>query len=251
MLLPDPCLIACLDVTRGRPLDPCGIDGLANADAVTICRHHEAEGATMLYLDVDDGWEEEVSFIPLVEQIADAIRVPLVVMVRSGTIARADDVKRLMAAGASCVAINTSAVERPALVDEIVAACGSGSLLGVISAEYRGPGRWEPMIRAGTRRSGLDAVAWAQELAARGVFAIVINARDREGRAHGYDLALVRAIVDAAGIPVIASGGAGTGAHLVDAVRTSGARGVLGNSMFHSGRCRVRDARRALGEVSA
>lgn len=249
-VVPDVRLIACLDLGRDRPLSPSGIRALPDReDAVAICRHYEAEGATLIYLDVDEGWEHEQSFLPVIERVARAVSVPVAVMVRSGTVRGCEDVARVLSAGASCYAINTSAVERPILVDEIIARCGKQSLLGVVSARGNGAGRWEAMIQGGTRATGMDAVAWAAELVQRGVFALVVNSCDMEGAHRGYDLPLIGAVADAVTVPVVASGGAGTVAHLLDAMTLGGAGGVLGNSLFHAARCSVGEARRALEGV--
>ena len=187
--------------------------------------------------------------MPLVEEIANAIDIPMTVMVQSGIIRDVSDVKAFLDAGASSYAINTSAVENPDVISEATARYGEGCILGVINPKLIAPNRWEPYIYNGTKSTGLDAVEWAQEMVARGAGQILVNSMQTENKGIGYELDLIRAIASAVSVPVIASGGAGSFSHLYEVLTSTDASGALVNSMFHAGRCSIADAKAFLAEL--
>ena len=160
------------------------------------------------------------------------------------------DVRRMLNAGADKVAINTSAVQRPGLVDEATRRFGSQCIVVAVDAkrDARGEGRWEVFTHGGRTATGLDAVKWCQEIAARGAGEILLTSMDRDGTKVGFDLELTRAVVDAVPVPVIASGGVGTLEHLVDGVVKGGADAVLAASIFHFGEFTVQQAKQMMAE---
>lgn len=163
-----------------------------------------------------------------------------------GGVRSADDARALLLAGADKVAVNSAAVARPELVADIADRFGSQCAVGSIDARQSGPGRWEIFTHGGRTATGIDAVEHAVRLAGLGAGELLVTSMDRDGTRDGYDLALVRAIAGAVTVPVIASGGVGNLAHLVEGVTQGGASAVLAASIFHFGEATIADAHAVL-----
>ncbi len=159
------------------------------------------------------------------------------------------DARRLLRSGADKVSVNTAAVEDPALIPACADAFGAQCVVVAIDAKAAGPGRWEVFTYGGRKPTGLEALDYAQSAVARGAGEILLTSMDRDGVKSGYDLALLRAISSAVSVPVIASGGAGTAGHLVEAVREGGADAVLAASIFHFGEVSIAQAKATLAQA--
>lgn len=166
-----------------------------------------------------------------------------------GGVRSAEDARALLLAGADKVAVNSAAVARPELVGEMAARFGSQCIVASVDARKVGEGRWEIFTHGGRRGTGIDAVAHALRLAELGAGELLVTSMDGDGTKAGYDLALTRAIADRVQVPVIASGGVGTLAHLVEGVREGHASAVLAASIFHFGDHSIADAHQALAEA--
>jgi cyclase len=166
--------------------------------------------------------------------------IPLTV---GGGVRKVEDVRRLLNAGADKVSMNTAAVQNPQLVAEASGRVGSQCIVVAIDAKQTAPGRWEVFTHGGRKNAGMDAIEWAKRVEELGAGEILLTSMDRDGTKSGFDLALTRAIADAVGIPVIASGGVGTLQHLADGVTEGRADAVLAASIFHYGEYTVRQAK--------
>jgi cyclase len=160
-----------------------------------------------------------------------------------GGVRKVDDVRRLLNAGADKVSMNTAAVQNPQLVAEAAGKVGSQCIVVAIDAKQTSPGKWEVFTHGGRKNTGIDAIAWAAEVERLGAGEILLTSMDRDGTKIGFDLLLTRAIADAVGIPVIASGGVGNLQHLADGVTQGRADAVLAASIFHYGEFTVRQAK--------
>jgi len=200
-------------------------------DPATQAAAYEAQGADeIVVLDVAASAEARATQVDTVLRVRAAIRIPLTV---GGGVRSADDARRLLAAGADKVSVNTAAIERPALLSELAAQFGSQCVVLAIDARRSGD-RWEALVRGGRTPGRPDAMAWAAEGAGLGAGEILLTSWDRDGTRAGPDLELVRAVVSAVHVPVIASGGIGDRAHVAQALG-AGADAVLAASVFHDG----------------
>ena len=238
-------LIPCLDVTDGRVVKGVQfVDLTDEGDPVELAARYDAEGADELtFLDITASSDARDTMVSVVARTAEQVFIPLTV---GGGVRVADDARRLLRAGADKVGVNTAAVERPALVCDIAAEFGAQCAVVAIDARSRRVaegGGWEVYTHGGRRPTGRDAVAWAVECAANGAGEILLTSMDRDGTKHGFDLALTRAVVDAVGIPVVASGGVGTLQHLVEGATAGGADAVLAASIFHRRTFTLREAK--------
>jgi len=238
-------VIPCLDVAGGRVVKGVNFVDLTDAgDPVEQARIYDAAGADELcFLDITASHEARGTLLDVVARTAKVCFMPLTV---GGGVRTADDARALLLAGADKVAVNSAAVARPALVGEMAERFGAQCVVGAIDARQVGPGRWEVYTHGGRKPTGVDAVAHARDLAARGAGELLVTSMDRDGTRDGYDLALTRAIADAVSVPVIASGGVGTLDHLVAGVTQGHASAVLAASIFHFGQHTIADARVAL-----
>ncbi len=238
-------VIPCLDVADGRVVKGVNFVDLRDAgDPVEIARAYDAAGADELcFLDIGASHEGRDTILDVVARTAAVCFMPLTV---GGGVRSADDARALLLAGADKVAVNSAAVSRPEIVADIAARFGSQCVVASVDARRVGD-RWEVFTHGGRRATGLDAVAHAVRLAALGAGELLVTSMDRDGTRVGYDLALTRAIADAVPVPVVASGGVGSLAHLVDGIRLGHADAVLAASIFHFGEASIGDARRALG----
>jgi imidazole glycerol-phosphate synthase subunit HisF len=228
-------LIPCLDVTGGRVVKGVQfVDITDEGDPVELAARYDAEGADELtFLDITASSDASETMVSVVARTAEQVFIPLTV---GGGVRATDDARKLLRAGADKVSVNTAALERPDLVRDIADEFGSQCAVVAMDARARPAGEgggWEVFTHGGRRPSGRDVLAWAVECAENGAGEILLTSMDRDGTKDGFDLALIRAVVDAVGIPVVASGGAGTLEHLVDAATEGGADAVLAASIFH------------------
>jgi cyclase len=238
-------IIPCLDVAGGRVVKGVQFENLRDAgDPVEVARRYDAEGADEIaFLDIRASIESRGLLYDMIEAVADEVFIPLTV---GGGVNTVDDIRALLNAGADKVSVNTAAIRNPGFIAEASTHYGAQCIVAAIDARRREGGGWEVYTHGGRNATGLDAVAWAREVAARGAGEILLTSMDQDGARTGFDLALTRAVADAVDVPVIASGGVGALAHLVDGIRVGGADAVLAASIFHYGEFSIRDAKSAL-----
>ncbi len=225
-------LILCLDVTGGRVVKGVRfVDLTDEGDPVELAARYDEEGADeVTFLDITASSDGRDTMVEVVTRTAEQVFIPLTV---GGGVRAAEDARRLLRAGADKIAVNTAAIERPALVRDIADEFGGQCAVVAIDARARADSGWEVHTHGGRRPVGRDAVAWAVECAGNGAGEILLTSMDRDGTRDGFDLALTRAVVDAVDIPVIASGGVGRLQDLVDGALIGGADAVLAASIFH------------------
>ena len=236
-------VIPCLDVTGGRVVKGVSFVDLRDAgDPVEIAARYDADGADELaFLDITASSDGRDIILHVIEAVAAQVFIPLTV---GGGVRKVEDVRRLLNAGADKVSINTAAVQNPELVHEASGKVGNQCIVVAIDAKRRDDGAgWEVYTHGGRNPTGLDAVRWAQRMEAAGAGEILLTSMDRDGTREGFDLALTRAVADAVGVPVIASGGVGSLEHLAQGVLQGRADAVLAASIFHFGECTVRQAK--------
>ncbi len=232
-------IIPCLDVKDGRVVKGVSFVELVDAgDPVESAIAYEAQGADeLVFLDITASHEERKTILDVVRETASDVFMPLTV---GGGIRTIDDIRELLHAGTDKVSINTTAVENPEFIKESSRRFGSSCIVVAIDAKRRQtsgsePIGWEVYTHGGRRPTGLDAVEWAVKMEEYGAGEILLTSMDCDGQKHGYDIELTRAVADATRIPVIASGGAGTLAHIVEAFTEGGADAALAASIFHFG----------------
>lgn len=241
-------VIPCLDVNAGRVVKGVNFVDLRDAgDPVEMAAFYNQEGADeLVFLDITASSDDRETIVDVVRRTADQVFIPLTV---GGGVRSVDDMRRLLAAGADKVGMNTSAVNTPDLIDQGAAQFGTQCVVVAIDArKIEGEDRWEVFTRGGRTATGLDAVAWARECQERGAGEILLTSMDRDGTLAGYDIELLKVINEAVNIPVIASGGAGEMQHFADAIQQGGADAVLAASLFHFGTMRINDVKQYLGE---
>jgi cyclase len=234
-------VIPCLDVTAGRVVKGVNFVGLRDAgDPVEIAARYDGEGADELcFLDITASSDERDILLNVIEAVAERVFIPLTV---GGGVRRVEDVRRLLNAGADKVSINTAAVQDPQLVRAASGIVGNQCIVVAIDAKRHSTG-WEVYTHGGRKPTGVDAVVWARRMEAAGAGEILLTSMDRDGTRDGFDLALTRAVADAVGVPVIASGGVGSLEHFADGVIEGHADAVLAASVFHFGDFTVRAAK--------
>jgi len=231
-------IIACLDVRDGRVAKGINFESLRDVgDPVTLAERYEREGADeIVFLDIAATDEARATLLEVVRRTADRVFIPLTV---GGGIRSVDDVAAVLRAGADKVSINSAAVRCPDLIDQCAARFGSQCVVASIDAKRVGRAWWA-FIRGGKEQTRLDAVEWAIECAHRGAGEILLTSIDRDGTRAGYDRELTAAVSKAVTIPVIASGGAGTAAHVRDVLR-DGAEAALVAGILHDGVTSIRE----------
>ena len=237
-------VIPCLDVAEGRVVKGVNFVDLKDAgDPVEQARAYDAAGADELcFLDIAATHENRGTLLDVVARTAAVCFMPLTV---GGGVRAVTDARALLLAGADKVAVNSAAVARPALVAEIADRFGSQCVVASIDAR-KVAGGWEIFTHGGRKATGIDALAYAIEVVRLGAGELLVTSMDGDGTQNGYDLALTRAIADAVSVPVIASGGVGTLAHLVEGVTQGHASAVLAASIFHYGTYTIGEAHAAL-----
>ena len=238
-------VIPCLDVRDGRVVKGVNFVDLKDAgDPVEQARAYDAAGADELcFLDISASHEGRGTLLDVVRRTAEVCFMPLTV---GGGVRSVDDARALLLAGADKVAVNSAAVSRPEVVRDIAEKMGSQCIVASVDARLVAPGTWEIFTHGGRRATGIDALEHAVRLADLGAGELLVTSMDGDGTRAGYDLALTRAIADAVSVPVVASGGVGTLAHLVEGVTEGHASAVLAASIFHFGQHTIAEAQAAL-----
>lgn len=238
-------IIPCLDVRDGRVVK--GVQFVAITDAgdpVELAARYAAEGADEIcFLDITASHEQRGTLLDVVHQTAATVNVPLTV---GGGVANVEDMRSVLRAGADKVAVNSAAVARPDLLTGCAEAFGRQCVVLAVDARSDGNGGWEVWTHGGRKPTGIDAVAWAGEGAKRGAGEILLTSMDRDGTRSGYDIELLRAVRDVVRIPIIASGGAGNTADMVEALTSGEADAVLAASVFHQGTYSVSEVKQEL-----
>lgn len=245
-------IIPCLDVTGGRVVKGVNFVELRDAgDPVEIAARYNEQGADELtFLDITATSDGRDLILHIIEAVASQVFIPLTV---GGGVRTVDDVRRLLNAGADKTSFNSAALANPQVIEDASAKYGAQCIVVAIDAKRRseedartrGAG-WDVYSHGGRKNTGLDAVAWATEMARRGAGEILLTSMDRDGTKSGFDIALTRAVSDAVNVPVIASGGVGNLEHLADGIQLGGADAVLAASIFHYGEYTVQQAKQAM-----
>jgi len=233
-------IIPCMDVDAGRVVKGTRFIDIRDAgDPVELAAHYDAEGADeLVFLDITATSDKRETVVELARRAADEVFVPFTI---GGGVREVGDAQAVLDAGADKVSVNSAAVARPELISELGDVFGAQCVVLAIDARAR-DGSWEVVVAGGRTPTGRDAVAWAREGVGRGAGEILLTSMDRDGTNDGYDTALTAAVAGAVAVPVIASGGAGTLDHLVDALG-AGADAALCASIFHYGTYRVAEAK--------
>jgi imidazole glycerol-phosphate synthase subunit HisF len=236
-------IIPCMDVDAGRVVKGTRFIDIRDAgDPVELAAHYDATGADeLVFLDITATSDKRSTVVELARRAADQVFVPFTI---GGGVREVADAQAVLDAGADKVSVNSAAVARPELIGELADVFGAQCVVLAIDAKRR-DGGFEVYVAGGRTATGRDAVAWAREGTERGAGEILLTSMDRDGTQDGYDLELTRAIADAVDVPVIASGGAGEPAHLVDGL-AAGADAVLCASIFHYGRYTIPQVRAAM-----
>jgi imidazole glycerol-phosphate synthase subunit HisF len=237
-------VIPCLDVDGGRVVK--GVEFLDIRDAgdpVELAAHYDREGADeLVFLDITATHERRDTIAELARRTANEVFIPFTI---GGGIRSVQDAQTVLDAGADKVSVNSAALQRPELIDDLARVFGSQCVVLAVDAKAassNGAERWEAYVAGGRTSAGRDAVAWTREAVERGAGEILLTSMDRDGTSDGYDLALTAAVSDAVGVPVIASGGAGELEHLAQAL-AAGADAALCASIFHYGRYTIAQAK--------
>ncbi len=243
-------IIPCLDVRDGRVVKGVNFVDLKDAgDPAEQAAIYDAHGADEIcFLDIAASHENRGTLLDVVRRTADRCFTPLTV---GGGVRSPEDVRALLFAGADKAAINTAAVRTPDVIDACAKAFGAQCIVVAIDAKRVAADRWEIFTHGGSRETGIDAVRFAVEATERGAGELLVTSIDRDGTREGYDIALLREITARVRAPVIASGGAGTLEHLVEAIRDGGAAAALAASIFHFGTYSLSQARAALAASGA
>ena len=236
-------IIPCLDVHNGRVVKGVRFVKLRDAgDPVEAAARYDAAGADeLVFLDITATHEQRKTILEVARKVAERCSIPFTV---GGGLSTVEDARRLLAAGADKVSFNSAAVKRPELLREAARRFGSQCVVLAIDAKRRRPGKWEVVIHGGRKFTGLDVVAWARKGARLGAGEILLTSMDADGTKDGFDLALTRAVAEAVRVPVIASGGAGSPAHMADAVTKGKADAALAASIYHFGTYSIAQTKR-------
>ncbi|MGJ8673828.1 imidazole glycerol phosphate synthase subunit HisF [Rubritalea sp.] len=235
-------IIPCLDVTNGRVVKGTNFVDLRDAGDPVECAiaYNAQEADELVFLDITASSDGRDTMVDVVRRTAEHCFIPLTV---GGGIRKVEDMREMLLAGADKVGVNTAAIINPQLIDEGATAFGSQCIVCAIDAKKEGPGKWGIYTHGGRKPMGIDAVEWAKEVYNRGAGEILLTSMDADGTKDGYDIELTSAVSEAVGIPVIASGGAGSLQHMVDVLEEGKADAVLAASIFHFGQHTVGEAK--------
>lgn len=240
-------IIPCLDVKNGRVVKGVSFVNLRDAgDPVACAAAYDKQGADeLVLLDIMASHEGRSTMIDIVSRVAEQVFIPFTV---GGGIRTVDDFTVMLRAGADKISVNSAAVRNPDLINEAAYKFGSQCVVCAIDAKRRAEGGWEVYLNGGRVPTGIDAVKWAAEAVERGAGEILLTSMDCDGQKTGYDVALTRAVSEAVGVPVIASGGAGEAQHFYDVLTEGKADAVLAASLFHFNELPVPALKRYLRE---
>lgn len=233
-------IIPCLDIKDGQTVKGIRFENLRHAgDPVELAARYAAEGADeLVFLDITATHESREPLPMLIRRVAEALDIPFTV---GGGIGQANQVEALLKAGADKVSVNSAAVKRPALIDELALAFGSQCVVLAADVRRDGGGAWRVFLNGGRVPTGLDARAWIREAVDRGAGEILLTSMEHDGMKSGFAIELTRMISEAVGVPVIASGGGGQIAHFDDVFRLGLADAALAASVFHFGEIKISD----------
>lgn len=237
-------VIPCLDVADGRVVKGVNFVSLRDAgDPVEQAKLYDKAGADELtFLDITASSDNRDTILDVVQRTAAEVSLPLTV---GGGVRRCEDVRRLLLSGADKCAINSAAIRTPELINEASERFGSQCIVVAIDARSNGKGGWDVYAKGGREPTGIDAVAWAEDMAKRGAGEILLTSMDRDGTRSGFDLELLKTVCSRVAIPVIASGGVGEYVHFIEGAQ-AGASGLLAASVFHFGQFQIHDVKAAL-----
>lgn len=237
-------IIPCLDIKNGRTVKGVNFEGLRDAgDPIELAQRYSEEGADeLVFLDITATNEKRRTLIDLVKRISKVISIPFTV---GGGIASVEEISDLLHAGADKVSLNSSIVRNPDLITLASERFGVQCIVAAIDAKKTGDS-WNVFVKAGTEDTGLNAIEWAKEVTSRGAGEILLTSMDRDGTKSGFDVELLRKVSDSAPVPLIASGGAGTIQHCIDAIKLGKADAVLAASIFHFKEIEIQDLKQAM-----
>lgn len=243
-------VVPCLDVDGGRVVKGVKFQNLRDAgDPVELAARYDAEGADeLVFYDITASSDARRTMVDVVARTAEEVFIPLTV---GGGVRTLDDARQLLRVGADKVSVNSAAVGRPDIIDEVADTFGAQCMVLGMDVRRTGvtPSGYEVYTHGGRTATGIDALEWAAEGERRGAGEIVLNSMDRDGTRAGFDLVLTRAVVETVGIPVVASGGVGVLQHLVDGAVEGGADAVLAASIFHYGEATIARAKAAMASA--
>ncbi|ENM8314881.1 imidazole glycerol phosphate synthase subunit HisF [Listeria monocytogenes] len=239
-------IIPCLDVTAGRVVKGVNFVSLTDVgDPVEIAKAYNEAGADeLVFLDITATVELRQTMIDVVERTAEQVFIPLTV---GGGISSVSDMKELLQAGADKISLNSAAIKRPELIQEGAAKFGNQCIVVAIDAKWNGT-NWSVFTRGGRNDTGLDAIEWAKKAVQLGAGEILLTSMDGDGTKNGYDIPLTKAISEAVSVPVIASGGCGNAAHMVEVFEKTKATAALAASIFHYGKLSIKNVKTTLLE---
>lgn len=239
-------IIPCLDVTAGRVAKGVNFVSLTDVgDPVEIAKAYNEAGADeLVFLDITATVELRQTMIDVVERTAEQVFIPLTV---GGGISSVSDMKELLQAGADKISLNSAAIKRPELIQEGAAKFGNQCIVVAIDAKWNGT-NWSVFTRGGRNDTGLDAIEWAKKAVQLGAGEILLTSMDGDGTKNGYDIPLTKAISEAVSVPVIASGGCGNAAHMVEVFEKTKATAALAASIFHYGELSIKNVKKTLLE---
>ena len=231
-------IIPCLDVRDGRVVKGVNFVNIRDAgDPVELARYYSDQGADeIVFLDITATHEVRKTVADVVERTAEQVFVPLTV---GGGIRTLDDFRELLRAGADKISVNSAAVARPELITEAAERFGSQCVVLAVDARSRGDGTWEVVVAGGRKPTGLDLLDWVKRGEALGAGEILLTSMDADGTKAGFDLSMTKAVTEAVGIPVIASGGCGSLSHFAEVFEETGCDAALAASLFHFGELTV------------
>ena len=241
-------IIPCLDVSGGRVVKGVNFVNLKDAgDPVTIAAQYDAAGADeLVFLDITASSDRRKTVVDMVRRVAEQVFIPFTV---GGGVRTVDDFREILREGADKISINSEAVKNPRLICEAAGVFGSQCVVVAIDAKRRADDSgWDVYLNGGRVNTGIDAVGWAEKACALGCGEILLTSMDADGTKAGYDLALTKAVSEAVGVPVIASGGAGSLSHFYDAFTQGKADAVLAASLFHYGEIAIGDLKSYLAQ---
>lgn len=232
-------IIPCLDIKNGRTVKGVNFEGLRDAgDPVELAKRYSEEGADeLVFLDITATLEKRKTLVELVKKIAAEINIPFTV---GGGIKTVDEIEELLKSGADKVSLNSSIVKDPELINKASSTFGAQAIVAAVDAKKKGDS-WNVYIKGGTEDTGLDALEWMQEVEERGAGEILLTSMDRDGTKSGFDIELLKKVNKLVRIPVIASGGAGSIEHCIDAVKRANVDAVLAASIFHFKEIEIKD----------
>lgn len=238
-------IIPCLDVKGGRVVKGTNFVGLRDAgDPVELAHLYDGEGADeLVFLDITASVEQRKAMLDVINRTAGEVFMPLTV---GGGISSVGDIRNALQAGADKISVNTAAVQNPALISEGAELFGSQCIVLAVDAKSCGEGKWEVYVHGGRTPTGLDVVDWVRQAVGLGAGEILLTSMDCDGTEAGYDIGLTRAVAEAVGVPVIASGGAGELEHFYDVLINGKADAVLAATVFHYKKFSIRQVKEYL-----